>query len=317
MIHKWMGVIVVIGVIVAGALPPSALAQDDVTWLLNQINTLRASQGLYPYTLNPALSAAATQQSDYLAQTCDIRHTWPDGTTPAARAYARGYTGDHVIENIYAGSIATAADAWNFWLNSPIHYSGLVNTVVNEVGIGIAHGGLCGHAYTLVFGRGGGGMVPPPVGGNAVAAALPPTPVPYMPPPPTRTPTPTIPTLTPSATWTRTPTHIPTATRTPRLPTLTPLVLPTVPALGQPTGAIVVAQAISPTASEEPAVAPSRTAIPPSPTAVMPSPTAALALASPPAPDGGITARDLIPFALVAQVALIGLAGFAYFRRGR
>jgi hypothetical protein len=288
-------------------------AQDDVSWLLAQINNLRAGLGLPPYTLNAQLSAAATQQSQYLAQTCNIAHVWPDGSSPGSRAAAQGYAGDHVIENIYAGSIATAADAWNFWTTSPVHYSGLVNTLVTEIGIGIAHGGLCGHAFTLVFGR-AGGSASVVVSGNpgAPAAAVPPAPAPYVPPPPSSTPTATIPTLTPSATWTLTPTHTPSPTFTAISPTATPLVLPTVPIQGAGT-AVAEALSPSPTTAE---ITPSATQESPSVTPVPPIPTPVTVQRSRD-DGGGIALRDLIPLALIGQIVLIGIAGFVYFRKAR
>jgi hypothetical protein len=284
----------------------TAHAQDDGSWLLAQVNNLRASQGLPAYAPNAQLSAAATQQSQYLARTCNVVHTWPDGTSPQSRAAAQGYTGDHVIENIFAGSNATAADAWNFWMTSPIHYNSLVNTLVTEIGIGSAHGGLCGHAYTLVFGRAGdGGTAPSAPPANPVAAAPPPTQRPYVPPPPSPTPTATIPTLTPSATWTLTPSYTPSPTFTAISPTATPLELPTVPV--QPVEATAVAVVPSPTATE---AASAPVVAPPSPT-----PAVHQAVVSP--HEDGFELRNLIPFALVGQIVLIGIAGFVYFRKAR
>jgi hypothetical protein len=298
-------------IVLAAAALPTAHAQDDVSWLLGQINNLRASQGLPPFTLNAQLSAAATQQSQYLAQTCNIVHTWPDGTTPQMRAAAQGYPGDHVIENIYAGTNATAADAWNFWLNSPVHYAGLTNTLDDEIGIGIAHGGECGHAYTLDFGRSGSGAAPaaPPANPGAAVAAAPPTPRPYVPPPPTRTPTATIPTLTPSATWTLTPSYTPSPTFTAVSPTATPLELPTVPA------EVAVAAVASPTLTAVPPTL-TVTPVPPTTTLIPPTPVPVQQAAAR-VSGSGFEARDLIPFALVGQIVLIGVAGFVYFRKAR
>lgn len=298
-----------------GLAPRTAHAQDDVSWLLAQINNLRAGLGLPPYTLNAQLSAAATQQSQYLTQTCNIAHVWPDGSSPSSRAAAQGYAGDHVIENIYAGSNATAADAWNFWITSPVHYSGLVNTLVTEIGIGIAHGGLCGHAFTLVFGR-AGGSAPVVASGNPAApgAAVPAAPPPYVPPPPSSTPTATIPTLTPSATWTLTPTHTPSPTFTAISSTATPLVLPTVPIQGaNPAAAVAVALSPSPTTAE---ITPSPTQESPSATPIPPIPTP-VAVQQNRDDGGGMTLRDLIPLALIGQIVLIGVAGFVYFRKAR
>jgi len=293
-------------ILISLAAPPPARAQDEVSWLLGQINGLRASLGLPPYALNPQLSAAATQHSQVMAAGCVISHTESNGSTPVSRAQANGYTGNFVSENIYGGGIATAANAWNFWINSPVHYAGLTHGVVNEVGIGIASG-LC-NTYTLLFGHRGDVTAPPAPAANPGAGdAPPPAQRPYVPPPPTRTPTPTIPTLTPSATWTLTPTYTPSATHTPLSPTPTPLLLPTVAAPGQSATPTAVAQAALPTETPSP---------PPSPTMVPPTPTP-LVVNHPAAHEDGFEARDLVPFALAGQIVLITLVGIVYFRRQR
>jgi hypothetical protein len=282
-------------------IPAVAHAQDDTGWLLEQTNALRASLGVHGYVVNAQLSAAAYQHSEYMATTCDISHTEANGSTPASRAAANGYGGSHVSENIYGGRNATAADAWNFWLNSPIHYNGLVHGRNNEIGFGVAHG-PCGHYYTMDIGYRADVNAPPapPAAADSAAADVPaapaPTRKPYVPPQPTRTPTATIPTLTPSATWTITPTYTPSPTGTTAPPTGTPLVLPTVPAPGQGTAvALVSSPIVILTATPEQV------------------PAAAKILSK----DEGFELRDLIPFALVGQFVLIGLAGFVYFRRSQ
>src|SRR5664279_3290355 len=120
-----------------GVLPAQAQSGD----LLGLINNLRAQHGLPAYSMNGALSVAAQQQAQWIIDTGTIAHTHPDGSGPRTRAVAAGYTGALIGENIYGGTNATLNDAWVFWLNSPIHYAGLVNTNYQEVGIGIGHGG--------------------------------------------------------------------------------------------------------------------------------------------------------------------------------
>jgi hypothetical protein len=287
--------------------PPAAQAQDETTWLLDQINTLRAGLGLPPYALNASLSAAAAQHSQYMAAACDITHVESNGSTPQSRAAANGYGGTNVSENIYGGGIARASDAWDFWIHSPVHYAGLTSDYETEVGIGIA-GGLC-NTYTLDFGHGGSAAAPAvAVQPAAGQAAAPPAPTRYIPPAPTFTPTPTILTLTPSATWTLTPTHTPSFTPTLPPPTLT--ASPTVAETATPAAAAAVAFVSSPT--ETPSLLPPTfTPIPPSPMPVI------TALPAARKESKGLEMRNLIPFALVGQIVLIGLAGFAYFRRSR
>lgn len=293
------------------ATPQQVYAQDDKTWLLNQINNLRASQGLHAYVWNNQLAAAAQQQSEYMASTGHISHQQSNGSMPSDRAAANGYAGGWIIENIYGGSIATAGDAWNFWLNSGVHYSGLVNQNTNEIGIGVAQNGNGGY-YTLVFGR--GNINPPPAQAvdnpalsgqpasasndgdtgasvnNDSGASAPVAPPPTRRPPPTRTwtPTATVPTFTPSFTWTFTPLWTPSETATAPPPTSTAILLPTV-------------VAIAPTDTQPPPVA-----------VLSPSPT--LPLEADPEPVTLATVEDepnliaqLLPYLVIGQVILIGL----------
>lgn len=147
-------------------------AQDD---LLGRINALRASLGLPGYTGNGSLSAAAQQQAQWMVDNdCAIAHTHPDGSNPRSRARSFGYTTDDVSENIYCGTMASADSAWTFWINSGIHYAGLVNTRYKEIGIGSATGAT-GTSFVLVFGNPGGPAFVPPVqaassGGGGEAA---------------------------------------------------------------------------------------------------------------------------------------------------
>lgn len=142
-------------VLLAAAILTPTGAQDVVSDLLGRINGLRSSLGLPGYTLNSALSAAALNQAQYMVSTGQITHTQANGSTPSTRAAAAGYGGSWVSENIYGGTNATPADAWNFWLNSPIHYRGMTNPNYQEIGIASASSDW-GRAYVLVFGRVGG-----------------------------------------------------------------------------------------------------------------------------------------------------------------
>lgn len=304
-------------ILLAGSVPPAA-AQDDASWLVQQVNALRANVGVPGLSLNGQLSAAAVQHSTYMATTCDVSHTESSGSSPADRARANGYTGSRVGENIYGGSVAQASNAWNFWLNSGIHYQGMTSAMYNEVGIGIAPG-PCGNYYTMVFGYrsdgsapivvatvdSGGGQSAAPAAGNAAVISAPvvqaPTQAPYVPP---STPTATIDTLTPSPTWTLTPTYTPSPTGTVDIPTATPLVLPTVPAevAFVPSETATLADTSTPTLTPSPSQTP--TPVP----AMQPQKSES---------QSGMQPRDFIPFAVVGQFVLIGIAGFFYFRRSK
>jgi hypothetical protein len=160
-------------------------AQDDVGTMLSRVNNLRASLGLYPYTVSSALSAAAQQQARWIADNGSVSHTHPDGSGPRTRAVNAGYPSTDVSENIYGGTMATVDVAWTFWLNSGVHYAGLVNHRYTEVGFGVASSAW-GTAYVMVFGNPGGPspFVAAPAaaaagsgggGGGAAAAAAPPS----------------------------------------------------------------------------------------------------------------------------------------------
>jgi hypothetical protein len=157
-------------------------AQDEAGDLLGRVNNLRASVGRGPYSFNGALSAAAQSQAQWIVDTGNVSHTHPDGSGPRTRALNAGYPSTQVSENIYGGTNANVDSAWVFWINSGIHYAGLVNAAYNEVGVGIAHGNW-GAAYVLVFGNSGGPPPPPPQAlgssgsgsaGDSAAASAPP-----------------------------------------------------------------------------------------------------------------------------------------------
>jgi hypothetical protein len=152
-------------------------AQEEVNDLLGRINNLRSSVGRAPYALNGALSAAAQDHAQWIVSTGNVAHTRPDGNGVRSRAIAFGYPTTVVSENIYGGSNAGVGDAWAFWVNSGIHYRGLVNERYQQVGIGIARGGW-GAAFVLVFGNPGGPPPAPPSApggsGASSAAAAPP-----------------------------------------------------------------------------------------------------------------------------------------------
>jgi uncharacterized protein YkwD len=136
-------------------LPAASLDAQDGGDLLARVNNLRATLNLPPYTVNGALSAAAQSQAQWMADTDTISHTRPDGSGPRTRAVAAGYGTTDVSENIYGGTNATVDTAWTFWLNSAVHYAGMVNSRYQEVGIGIAQGKDYA-TFVMVFGNPGG-----------------------------------------------------------------------------------------------------------------------------------------------------------------
>lgn len=168
--------VMLIGFCIIATSTHALTAQDEVDDLLGRINNLRASQGLPGYSLNGSLSGAAQSQAQWMIQNgCAIAHIHPDGSSPRTRASAYGYPSTDVSENIYCGTIATTNDAWVFWINSPIHYRGLINARYQEIGIATAHGPDWS-SYVLVFGNPSGqAYVPPAASSEGGAPQAPPS----------------------------------------------------------------------------------------------------------------------------------------------
>lgn len=159
-------------------------AQDAAGDIVGRINALRNSKGLPTYNINGSLVAAAQEQAQWLVNNdCAIAHTHPDGSNPRSRALAAGYSTGNVGENIYCGGMAAPDNAWIFWVNSGIHYAGLVNTRYKEVGVGVATG-AAGTSFVIVFGDPGGPAYVPPApageGGGGSAESGPQAPPSYV-----------------------------------------------------------------------------------------------------------------------------------------
>ena len=136
-----------------------ASAQDAASFILARANSLRAAQGLPAYSIHPALAAAAGNHARWMAENNRVSHFQFDGTGVRTRAPQAGFPSSWVGENIYLGSSASPNGAWNWWLNSPVHYAGLVSPNYDMIGIGSATAG--GRtAYVLVFGNSQGRLSP-------------------------------------------------------------------------------------------------------------------------------------------------------------
>lgn len=159
----------------------TTFAQDGAGDIVGRINALRTSKGLPTYNINGALVAAAQSQAQWLVDNnCAIAHTHPDGSNPRSRALAAGYSTGNVGENIYCGGMAGPNNAWTFWVNSGIHYAGLVNTRYKEVGVASA-AGAAGTSFVIVFGDPGGpAYVPPAQPGSENEASAPQAPPSYV-----------------------------------------------------------------------------------------------------------------------------------------
>ncbi len=152
--HSPFRLLGLIALLIAGVQPIVGQA-DPAADLLSRINSLRTQNGLLPLAASPQLTAAAQRHSSDMAATGNIDHVGSDGSTYDARIKAAGYghwRGFGIWgENIYGGQSATVDVAWNFWINSQVHRSNLVNTRYREIGIGVGTSDK-GTFFTLNFG---------------------------------------------------------------------------------------------------------------------------------------------------------------------
>jgi uncharacterized protein YkwD len=93
---------------------------------LSRINTLRASKGVQPLTLDPALSAFAQRWADHMASVNLLSHNPALAQSPGSWTKAGENVG-------VGGDVDTLFQAF---VNSPHHYENLIDPAFNLVGIG-------------------------------------------------------------------------------------------------------------------------------------------------------------------------------------
>lgn len=127
-------------------------ALDAIVDLLNRANALRAQDGLPPYKLNDKLNASAQRHSQDMANTGSIDHTGSDGSTVRQRVLDTGYEAQFTGENIYGG-MATVDDAWDYWVNDPLHRANLLDKLFTGIGISVVKGSRGTFYYTMDLAR--------------------------------------------------------------------------------------------------------------------------------------------------------------------
>ncbi len=114
------------------------------TAIVRMTNAFRVENGLSPVRRNTQLEAAARRYAEKLASYRGLSHT-ADGTTPAQRITASGYSYCEVGENL-ASLLDTrgftpdefAKRAVTGWENSPGHRKNMLSPHVTETGVAIA-----------------------------------------------------------------------------------------------------------------------------------------------------------------------------------
>lgn len=132
-------------------------AQQEAEDMLGLVNALRSDNGIAPLVLNAELNLAAFDHSYDMANNNYFSHTGLNGSTFSQRAITAGYTGSPRGENIAAGN-STVANTFNQWANSSGHLNNMLNSSVDEMGIGHAsyNDSMYTHYWTQIFGKGSG-----------------------------------------------------------------------------------------------------------------------------------------------------------------
>lgn len=119
--------------------------------VLTLTNAQRAAAGCPALVMNSTLSGVARSHSQDMAAKGYFDHNSLDGTTPAQRLTAAGYTYRQMAENIAAGQ-STPADVMTSWMGSAGHKANILNCSLKELGVGFATGGPYGTYWTQDFG---------------------------------------------------------------------------------------------------------------------------------------------------------------------
>jgi uncharacterized protein YkwD len=128
------------------AAPAAASAGDIAEDVLRLVNAVRARPqtcGHTPFApaaplrLNALLTRAAQAHADDMLRFDYFEHTGHDGSTPAQRVTATGYTYRMVGENLASGP-ETAQEAVHGWLASPGHCQNLMEPHFSELGVAFA-----------------------------------------------------------------------------------------------------------------------------------------------------------------------------------
>ena len=110
-------------------------AHVDPAGAATMLTAYRASRGLGPVRLDPALTAMAQRQADAMVAANDLSHDVAGGFS--SRVLAAGIDTPRAAENIGGGYYSTE-EAFAGWRNSPGHNANLLMPQATRFGIAIA-----------------------------------------------------------------------------------------------------------------------------------------------------------------------------------
>jgi uncharacterized protein YkwD len=122
--------------------------------IFDLINAERQRQGLAALVYNARLDRMAKIQAENMAYFQRMAHTIPESQLPTLGDRARyvGYPFGRLAENVAMG-YPNAETAVQGWMNSSGHRRNILDSSVEETGIGIARSSGGGLYYCQVFGR--------------------------------------------------------------------------------------------------------------------------------------------------------------------
>ena len=122
--------------------------------IFDLINAERQRQGLPALVYNAQLDRMAKIQAENMAYFQKMAHTIPEAQLPTLgdRAHYVGYPFGRLAENVAVGYL-NAETAVQGWMNSSGHRRNILDSSVEETGIGIARSSAGGLYYCQVFGR--------------------------------------------------------------------------------------------------------------------------------------------------------------------
>jgi uncharacterized protein YkwD len=135
----------------------SAQPTEFESYFLQLVNDARAAAGVQPLSFNDELMIAADDHSAWMDATDTVSHTGANGSSPQDRIADAGYEAAGTGENIWysygtdaAATMHSAEQSHHWFMNSPGHYSNLVNPDFQEVGISLVEGDYQGSPAVFV-----------------------------------------------------------------------------------------------------------------------------------------------------------------------
>jgi uncharacterized protein YkwD len=126
---------------VATAATAAPGAMQEEAQIMALINAERAKRGLGTLQYNGALASAAQRHATEMAAKGYFSHSGQNGSSVGDRARAAGYGYCYVSENL-SGGYPTAQQAVIGWMQSTGHRANILSSKAQDIGIGLASGGL-------------------------------------------------------------------------------------------------------------------------------------------------------------------------------